>query len=39
MGGRKPEWEPMLRRLQAPNFGMLLLLGCLQYFVIAISAI
>ena len=28
MGGRKPEWEPMLRRLQAPNFGMLLVLGC-----------
>ena len=25
MGGRKPEWEPMLRRLQAPSFGMLLL--------------
>jgi len=39
MGGRKPEWEPMLRRLQAPNFGMLLLLGCIQYFVIAISMI
>ncbi len=39
MGGRTPEWEPMLRRLQASNFGMLLLLGCIQYFVIAISAI
>ena len=39
MGGRKPEWEPMLRRLQASNFGMLLLLGSIQYFVIAISAI
>jgi len=39
MGGRKPEWEPILRRLQAPNFGMLLLLGCIQYFVIAISMI
>jgi len=39
MGGRKPEWEPMLRRLQVPNFGMLLLLGCIQYFVIAISMI
>jgi hypothetical protein len=39
MGGRKPEWEPMLRRLQAPNFGMLLVLGSIQYFVIAISAI
>ena len=39
MGDRKPEWEPMLRRLQAPNFGMLLLLGCIQYFVIGISAV
>jgi hypothetical protein len=39
MGGRKPEWEPMLRRLQAPNFWMLLLLGCIQYFAIAISMI
>jgi hypothetical protein len=39
MGGRKPEWEPMLRRLQAPNFWMLLLLGCIQYFVIAISTV
>ena len=39
MGGRAPEWEPMLRRLQASNFGMLLLLGCIQYFVIAVSAI
>jgi hypothetical protein len=39
MAGRKPEWEQLLRRLQAPNFGMLLLLGCLQFFVIALSAI
>ena len=39
MAGRKPEWEPMLRRLQAPNVAMLLVLGCIQYFVIAISAI
>ena len=39
VGGRKPEWEPILRQLQRPNFGMLLLLGCIQYFVIALSAI
>lgn len=39
LAGRKPGWEPMLRRLQAPSFGMLLVLGCIQYFVIAISAI
>lgn len=39
LGGRKPEWEPMLRRLQAPSFVMLLVLGCIQYLVIAISAI
>ncbi|MBI2827444.1 MAG: hypothetical protein HYX69_22445 [Planctomycetia bacterium] len=37
--GRKPEWEPMLRQLQGPMFGLLLLLGCIQYFVIAVSAI
>jgi hypothetical protein len=29
----------MLRQLQRPTFGMLLLLGCIQYIVIAISAI
>ena len=39
IGGRKPEWEPMLRQLQGPMFGRLLLLGCIQYFVIAVSAI
>jgi hypothetical protein len=39
MAGRKPEWEPMLRQLQGPMFGRLLLLGCIQYFVIAVSAI
>jgi hypothetical protein len=39
IAGRKPEWEPMLRQLQAPMFGRLLLLGCIQYFVIAVSAI
>jgi hypothetical protein len=39
MGARTLEWEPVLRQLQRPNFGMLLLLGCIQYFVISISAI
>ena len=39
IAGRKPQWEPMLRQLQGPMFGRLLLLGCLQYFVIAVSAI
>ena len=39
IGGRKPEWEPMLRQLQGPMFGRLLLLGCIQYFVIAVSMI
>ena len=29
----------MLRQLQGPMFGRLLLLGCIQYFVIAVSAI
>ncbi len=39
IAGRKPEWEPMLRQLQGPMFGRLLLLGCIQYFVIAVSMI
>ena len=39
MSGRKPEWEPILRQLQAPLFGRLLALGCIQYFFIALSAI
>jgi hypothetical protein len=39
IAGRKPEWEPMLRQLQGPTFGRLLLLGCIQYLVIAVSAI
>jgi hypothetical protein len=39
IAGRKPEWEPMLRQMQGPLFGRLLLLGCIQYFVIAVSAI
>jgi hypothetical protein len=39
IAGRKPQWEPMLRQLQGPIIGRLLLLGCIQYFVIAVSAI
>jgi hypothetical protein len=39
IGGRKPEWEPMLRQLQGPRFGWMLLTGAIQYFVIAVSAI
>ena len=39
MSGRKPEWEPILRQLQAPLFGRLLALGCIQYFIVALSAI
>jgi hypothetical protein len=39
LGGRKPGWEPILRQVQGPLFGRLLLLGVLQYVVIALSAI
>jgi hypothetical protein len=39
VAGRKPQWEQMLRQLQAPLFGRLLLLGCIAYLVIAISTI
>jgi hypothetical protein len=39
MGGRKPGWEAMLRQLQGPMVGRLLLLGIFQYLVIAVSAI
>jgi hypothetical protein len=39
LGGRKPGWEAMLRQLQGPLIGRLLLLGILQYLVIAVSAI
>ncbi len=39
IAGRRPQWEPMLRQLQGPMFGRLLLLGCIQYFVVAVSAI
>ena len=39
IAGRKPQWEPMLRQLQGPMIGRLLVLGCIQYFVIAVSAI
>lgn len=39
MAGRKPQWEPMLRQLQEPLAGRLLLLGVIQYLVIGISMI
>ena len=39
MAGHKPEWEPMMRRVQAPLFRRLLLLGGIQFFVIGLSAI
>jgi len=39
LGGRKPGWEPILRQVQGPLFGRLLLLGVLQYLAIALSAI
>jgi len=39
MAGRKPGWEPMLRQLQGPLFGRLLLAGALQYVAIALSAV
>lgn len=39
MKGRKPEWQPMLRQLQGPLFGRMLLLGIVQYAVIAVSSI
>jgi hypothetical protein len=39
IAGRKPGWEAMLRQVQGPLFGRLLLLGCLAYLVIALSTI
>lgn len=39
LGGRYPEWEAMLRRLQGPMVGRLLVLGAVQYVVIGLSAI
>lgn len=39
MSGRKPDWQPMLRQLQGPMFGRLLLLGIIQYVIIALSMI
>jgi hypothetical protein len=39
IGGRKPAWEAMLRQVQAPAFGRLLVLGIVVYFVIGLSAI
>ena len=39
LAGRKPAWEPMLRQIQGPRFGWMLLTGAIQYFVIAVSMI
>jgi len=39
MSGRKPDWQPILRQLQGPLFGRLLLLGVIQYVVIGLSMI
>jgi hypothetical protein len=39
IAGHKPEWEPMLRQLQGPRFGWLLLAGGIQYVVIFLSLI
>lgn len=39
MDGRKPEWEPILRQWKGPLFGRLLALGCIQYVIVALSAI
>ncbi|MFO1080956.1 MAG: hypothetical protein U1E23_10060 [Reyranellaceae bacterium] len=39
VAGRKPGWDALVRRAQAPLFGRLLLLGCVQYLAIAVSAI
>lgn len=39
IAGRKPAWEPMLRQIQGPRFGWMLLTGAIQYFVIAVSMI
>ncbi|WP_421997053.1 hypothetical protein [Reyranella sp.] len=39
LAGNRPDWEPILRQLQGPLFGRLLLLGVIQYLVIALSTI
>jgi len=39
IAGRKPAWEPMLRQVQGPRFGWMLLTGAIQYFVVAVSMI
>jgi hypothetical protein len=39
MGGRTPSWEAMLRQLQGPMVGRLLMLGIFQYLVIAASTV
>ena len=39
MTGYKPDMQSILKQLQRPRFGSLLLLGAIQYVVIAVSAI
>jgi hypothetical protein len=39
IGGRPPAWEPMLRQLQGPRIGQLLVLGVVQWLVISVSAL
>ena len=39
IAGRRPAWEQMLRQLQGPLAGRLLVLGVVQYVAIALSAI
>jgi hypothetical protein len=39
MSGRRPGWEAMLRQLQGPQVGRMLMLSIFQYLVIAVSAI
>ncbi|MBV8190842.1 MAG: hypothetical protein JOY64_19665 [Alphaproteobacteria bacterium] len=39
MDGRRPGWEPMLRQLQGPLAGRLLLLGVVQWIVISVSSL
>jgi hypothetical protein len=39
MAGRRPGWEAMLRQLQGPMVGRLLILAIFQYLMIAVSAI
>jgi hypothetical protein len=39
MAGHKPDMQSILKQLQRPRFGSLLLLGAIQYVAIAVSAI